>query len=339
MENTKTEEEKKEHSRDLCIVIVNYKTPELVNNCLATVVPQIESLNAKVVIVDNASGDDSVSKIEAWISTQPPIYHARINLVKSPINGGFSAGNNLGIIQENAEYYLLLNSDTLVRENAISTLLDRIRTDRNIGALGPQLEYEDGTPQISCFRRRSVASELIRGAQIDAISKLLKRKNIPIANRRESLEIDWISFACVMLPRAAIERVGLMDGQFFMYFEDIEYCLRLKGAGYKIEQEKRARVVHLRGGTSDVKKNSKAQKQLPDYFYRSRTRYFVLLGGKGKLLIANIAFTCGRLIRLTKRLVGKKPGPSIPGEWTGLWMDFFKKQKPVKQKLDYFSNK
>lgn len=324
---------------ELCVVIVNYKTPELVKNCLATVLPQVELLDAKVVVVDNASGDDSVAQIESWLLQQPPAYADKTALVKSPINAGFSAGNNLGISQFRSEYYLLLNSDTLVRKDAISILLNSIKSNPQIGALGPQLEYEDGTPQISCFRKRSVASELIRGAQINMISRLLKRKAIPIENPKRSIEIDWVSFACVMLPAPAIEKVGLMDSQFFMYFEDIEYCLRLKSAGYKVRKEPLAHVVHLRGGTSDVKKNSNSQKKLPEYFYRSRTRYFVLSGGRGKLLLANIAFSLGRLIRQVKRMAGKTPGPSIPGEWIGLWIDFFKKQKPVPQSLETYSNK
>lgn len=332
-------QQRAEPFRELSIVIVNYKTPALVINCLATVIPQIGSIDARVVVVDNASGDDSVSKIQSWLIEQPPSYKERVILVESPVNGGFSAGNNLGIRKEQANYYLLLNSDTLLRKDAIAILLRRIKSDPKLGALGPQLEYEDGRPQISCFRKRSVASELIRGAQINVISKLLNNKNIAIDDHKSHSEMDWISFACVMLPRYAIQKVGLMDSQFFMYFEDIEYCLRLKKAGYKVEQERLARVVHLRGGTSDVKKNSKAQKKLPKYFYESRTRYFVLRGGKTKLLFANLAFYSGRLIRQIKRLVGKRPGPTIPGEWLGLWVDFFKKQKPIAGELENYSNK
>lgn len=310
----------------LAVIIVNYRTPDLVQDCLESLIPQLLPLQAQAIVVDNASGDHSLETIGKWLGNTPDEFSRRVHLVASPRNGGFSAGNNLGIAQVQADYYLLLNSDTIVRPGAISNLLACMEKNSDIGALGPRLEFLDGTPQVSRFRRRGVTSEFIRGAQINAISSLFRSKNTPIELDEPDQEIDWISFACVILRADVIKKVGIMDDAFFMYFEDIEYCLRIKKAGYAIKQELDARVVHLRGGTSSVKRNGANQKRIPEYFYRSRTRYFVLLGGKKKLLLANIAWCIGRVLRVTKRIIGRRGGPSIPGEWADLWLDFLIKQ-------------
>ncbi|GAB2516050.1 glycosyltransferase family 2 protein [Microbulbifer agarilyticus] len=305
----------------LSVVIVNYRTPDLVIACLESLVSELPALS-EVVVVDNASGDDSVELIENWIAHAPQSVLNRIQLVASEINGGFSAGNNLGIMQQRAEYYLLLNSDTIVREHAISTLLTSMEQNPVLGALGPRLEYLDGKPQVSRFRRRGVTSEFIRGAQINGITRLLKTKNTPIELNEPEQPIDWVSFACVLLRGQVVDRIGLMDEGFFMYFEDIEYCLRIKRAGYIVDQELNARVVHLRGGTSTVKRNGEKKQRIPQYFYRSRARYFMLLGGRTKLVLANLAWYLGRTLRFLKRITGKVTGPTIPGEWSDLWLDF-----------------
>ncbi|MBY6190742.1 glycosyltransferase family 2 protein [Microbulbifer agarilyticus] len=309
----------------LAVVIVNYRTPDLVVDCLESLVPQLPS-RAGVVVVDNASGDHSIETLQAWIDGTDAATAEKVHLLASPANGGFSAGNNLGIKRLRAKFYLLLNSDTIVRPGAISLLMDRIQRDTKIAAVGPRLEYLDGRPQVSRFRRRGVTSEFIRGAQIQLISHILRRKNTPIELDEPEQQIDWVSFACVLLRAEVIKKIGLMDEQFFMYFEDIEYCLRIQKAGYTIEQALGARVVHLRGGTSSVKESAKNKKRIPAYFYRSRTRYFMLLGGKKRLLIANLAWYFGRAIRMLKCLRGKYPGPRIPGEWHDIWIDFLAPQ-------------
>ena len=317
----------------LAVVIVNYRTPDLVQACLESLVPQLTALHAEAIVVDNASGDRSLETIEEWLSGCPGAFSEKIRLVASPVNGGFSAGNNLGMRQVDSKYYLLLNSDTIVRPGAIATLLERMEREPGIGALGPRLEYLDGTPQVSRFRRRGVISEFIRGAQINAITQLFRTKNTPIELDEPEQTLDWVSFACVLLRGDVVRQVGLMDEAFFMYFEDIEYCLRMKKAGFTVGQELNARVVHLRGGTSSVKKNDAQRRRIPAYFYHSRARYFTLLGGRKKLFAANIAWSLGRMLRLIKRLAGRNIDTSIPGEWSDLWLGFFRAEtnKTTKQ--------
>lgn len=305
---------------DLAVIIVNYKTPELVIDCLESLYPELSDISSRVVVIDNASGDDSISRISEWLKNKSDKAQRMTVLVQSERNGGFSAGNNLGIQQIKAKNYLLLNSDTIVRPKAIERLLIRMNENPVIGALGPRLEYLDETPQISAFRKRTVSSEFIRGAELSVVTRFLGHKNVSIDLDQTDQDIDWVSFACVLIRSEVIEKVGLMDENFFMYFEDIEYCNRIKKSGYKIAQEKSARVVHLRGGTSSVKSCLAKRRRLPRYFYESRSRYFTLLGGRSTLIAANLAWIFGRALRLIKLVRGSRGVQSIHGEWKDIWI-------------------
>ncbi|WP_226663873.1 glycosyltransferase family 2 protein [Microbulbifer aggregans] len=305
---------------DLAVIIVNYKTPKLVIDCLDSLYPELSNIKSRVIVVDNASGDNSLSQIEKWLKSKRNEERHLTHLVQSEKNGGFSAGNNLGIRQVKAKKYLLLNSDTIVRSKAIEKLLRRMDENPEIGALGPRLEYLDETPQISAFRKRTVTSEFIRGAELSVVTRFLKHKKVSIDLDQVNQVIDWVSFACVLIRHEVIEKVGLMDDRFFMYFEDIEYCNRIKGAGYKIEQEPLARVVHLRGGTSTVKSSLAKRKRLPRYFYESRARYFTLLGGRSTLMAANFAWMFGRIFRLIKLTRGLRGLQSVKSEWKDIWI-------------------
>lgn len=144
----------------LAVVILNYRTPQLVVDCLASLVSQIDPQTQQVIVVDNASGDDSVEEIEKAIANNN--WQDWVRLLPSDVNGGFSAGNNLGIQAIRAENYLLLNSDTIVRPGAIQTLLVALEQYPEAGLFSPRLEWPDGTPQISCFRDHSPLSEIDR---------------------------------------------------------------------------------------------------------------------------------------------------------------------------------
>ena len=126
----------------LAIIILNYRTPGMVIECLQSLQNQVRP-DHRVVVVDNCSGDDSADTIEAAIKEQGWDEWAQVE--RSPINGGFAAGNNVGIKSIDAEVYLLLNSDTIVREGAIETMLDTLETHPDVHMLGPQLEWMDGT--------------------------------------------------------------------------------------------------------------------------------------------------------------------------------------------------
>jgi hypothetical protein len=288
----------------LAIIIVNYRTPKLVIDCLASVQSEIEVGRDAVAIVDNASADDSLEQIEGAIAENG--WSQWVKVIASPVNGGFSSGNNLGIAALAADAYLLLNSDTIVRPGAIAKLLAAKDDHPEAGIISPRLEWLDGTPQISCFRYHSPVSELIDAAATGPITKLLEHYEVALPVADTPIEPEWTSFACVLIRREVIERVGLMDEGYFMFFDDTDYCRRVRNAGWKILHYPDARIVHLRGGSSPVKSAIAARKRPPAYLYVSRSRYYSKFYGASGLWMANLLWLAGRSISLARELAGNK---------------------------------
>lgn len=288
----------------LAIIILNYHTPTLVIQCLYSLQNQIETCKHSAVVVDNASEDASVEKIERAITAND--WRQWVKVLQSPVNGGFSAGNNLGIEAVVADAYLLLNSDTIVQAGAIEALLNALTTHPEAGIISPRLEGSDGNPQISCFRYHSPVSELITSAATGPITKLLNFYDVPIPVSDEPIEPEWTSFACVMIRRAVIDQIGLMDERYFMYFEDLDYCRRARNNGWKLLHWPDAHVVHLRGGSGSVKSDVASRKRPPVYLYQSRSRYFSKFYGPMGLLTANLFWLAGRSISLVRELINHK---------------------------------
>lgn len=306
----------------LCIVVVNYRTPGLVLDALDSLEGQVEAGLDEVVIVDNASGDGSAERLERAIAARGMSRYCRV--LRAEHNGGFAAGNNIGIRAADANFYLLLNSDTIVRKGAIQALLAQMQAHPGVGLMGPRLEWPDGTPQISCFRDHTPVSELLAAAKTGPIASLLADFEVALPVTNDTCEADWISFACVMIRREVIEKIGLLDEGYFMYFEDSDYCRAARAAGFRIQCYPNARVVHLRGGTSDVKKKLAQRKRPPRYLYASRTRYFRKGYGALGLLAANALWALGRGVSWTRELVGHKVPHTCEMEWLDNWTDAFK---------------
>lgn len=320
---------KQEDSYYLAIVIVNYRTPELVIDCLNSLASEIPSLPpTKVIVVDNHSGDDSVSLIKSAI-----VSFDWVELIESEINGGFSYGNNVGIKAIKADNYLLLNSDTIVREGAIALLLEALNKYPQAGIISPRLEWLDGEPQISCFRNRSPINELINSAKTGVITKILNKYDVPLAVSEETIEVEWTSFACVLIRKTVIEEIGLMDEDYFMYFDDIDYCRRTKKAGWQTIHYPFARVVHLRGGSGSVKKDIATKKRPPAYLYASRSRYFTKFYGVLGLWLANLLWLLGRSISYTREIIEKKPPQTCVLESRDIWLNWYNPLKPYWQEM------
>lgn len=315
----------------LAAVIVNYRTADLVIQCLESLLPQLADIGGYAIIVDNDSRDDSVSRIKGWIRDCNQGSCARI--VESGSNAGFSAGNNIGIRAVEAEYYLLLNSDTIVRPGAINILLQTATEFTDAGIFSPRLEWPDSSPQESCFRYLSPVTELILTAQTGPITALLKRFDVPLPVANHITYPDWTSFACVLLRRQMVNAIGPMDDGFFMYFEDVEYCRRAVKAGWKIVHNPAAKVVHLRGGSSPVKKRTVERKRLPRYYYAARTRYLYLAYGRFGLTAANVLWLLGRCISKSRECLERR-GLGVPEkQWIDIWTNWLHPGRPWAQQI------
>lgn len=303
----------------LSIIIINYKTPELCIACLASLA-SISSIAVETIIIDNASNDGSVAEIRQSIAQNN---WSHTTVISSDNNGGFSAGNNIGISASKGDFVLLLNSDTIVRPGAVERLVEALVNDSKVGMASPRLEWPDGRSQESCFRFHRPINELIRSACTGPITKLLKRYEVPVPVADEASSPEWTSFACVLVRRDVFERIGLLDAEFFMYFEDVDFCQRTRAGGWQIVHLPQAHVVHLRGGSSPVKSQAAKKKRLPRYFYESRTRYYYKYFGQFGLLAANLFWHLGWCVAMVRKLCsGSYQANICDQQWRDIWINF-----------------
>ncbi len=309
---------------DLVVSIINYRTAQMTMDCVASVLAdlaQSPEINAHVVVVDNASGDGSAEALGAWHAGLGP--QAPVSLVLSKDNSGFSGGHNQGLTARKGRYYLVLNSDAVLHSGFCRAILTAAEAAPEVGLFTPRIEYDDGTAQISRFRIPSPASEMIRAAATGAVSRALKSHVVAPADPLPDAQIGWASFACILLRGEMIDTIGLMDEGYFLYFEDTEYCLRARRAGWGISYVPDARIEHFRGGSAPVKGLAKARKRLPAYYYASRTRLFYQAHGRAGLLAANLAWYLGRAIALSRRLIGRGNNyRPVAHEARDIWINF-----------------
>lgn len=301
----------------VAVVVINYRTAPLVLDCLETLASEIDPSRDRVVVVDNASRDGSLHRLRTALRARG--WSDWAELVAAERNGGFSAGNNIGLEAVDADAYLLLNSDTQLRPGALRELLHAMEQHPEAGLVSPRLEWPDGTPQKSCFRNPSPASELMRAARTGPVSSLLHRFEVPLPLSERPVNVPWTSFACVMIRREALDTVGRMDEGYFLYFEDIDYCRRAHEAGWTVLHWPRARVVHLRGGSGSVKSAHAQRKRLPRYYFESRARYFAKFYSVPGLWLANTAWLAGRGVAFARELVGHKEPHVCEREAMDIW--------------------
>jgi GT2 family glycosyltransferase len=304
----------------VAVCIINYRTAEMTLQCVESALVALKGINGRVVVVDNDSGDGSIAVIEEWLGQQPK--GTPVDFIKSTTNSGFSGGNNQCIAACDAEYYLLLNSDALVRPEFFRGLLAAADNNPDAGLFAPLITYDDGERQISCFRFHSPQSEFLRSAQLGIFSRLLHRRAIPITGDPTTADIEWASFACIALRQAMVTQIGPMDEGYFLYFEDVEYCMRARKSGWKIMHVPKAQAIHFRGGSGPVKALIKQKARLPRYYYCSRTRFLYQGYGRLGLLAANLLWYVGQGFQQMGRLAGRKFVQMPRGEGKYLWTNF-----------------
>jgi GT2 family glycosyltransferase len=306
----------------LGIVIVNYRTPDLVIDCLRSLADEVQGeTNWRVVVVENDSGDDSAARIQKAIQAEQ--WNAWAEVLPLDRNAGFAGGNNAALrvllaLPQPPDYLLLLNPDTVVRPGAVRTLLDFMERHPRVGIAGSRLEYPDGTSQRSAFRFPSVASEFEGGVRLGFVSRLLRNRVVAPPVRDEPHPTDWMAGASMMVRRTVFEAVGLMDEAYFLYFEEVDFFLQVRRAGWPSWYVPASHVVHLVGQASGVTDTRKPAKRVPRYWFESRRRYFCKNYGPVYALLANVAWAFGFGIWRLRRWLQRKPDHDPPG----LWWDF-----------------
>ena len=227
----------------VAVVIVHYDTPRLLRCCLASLYGDPSSAIETVMVIDNASPDRTVEKLPAEFP-QVEFQFNRRNL-------GFAAANNQGIRATREPYCLLLNPDAFIRAAAIETLVEFMETESTAGVVAPQLLNPDGSVQLSCRRFPTLRAVLLRGTHLAGLFPgPVYRYLMRDWDHGRADQVDWVIGACMMLRRAALDEVGLLDQKFFLYYEDADLCRRLGLAGWGVYYEPLARARHEHRRTS-----------------------------------------------------------------------------------------
>ncbi|MEP1356258.1 MAG: glycosyltransferase family 2 protein [Tateyamaria sp.] len=301
----------------IAVSIINYRTADMTLNCVESVLEDAKGIDLQIVVVDNNSQDGSVEKIADWLATQPK--ECPVTLVRSNENNGFSSGHNLGMGSVEAQWYLVLNSDAILRPGFLETILTTASDHPDAGVIVPKLEGEDGSIQPNCFRFIGPMSELIRSANTGFVTRVLQSYEVSLGSEPDMTQTDWASFACILLKGEMVKALGPMDEGYFLYFEDAEYCLRAKQADWRVVRAAQAVAVHYRGGSGPVKSLAAAKKRLPAYYYESRTRFLYQAHGRIGLIAANLLWYMGRCIAQARRLAGRTPYPMPEAESRNIW--------------------
>lgn len=298
-------------------VIVNYRTPDLVIKCLASLACERSSIpDLQVVVVDNASGDGSASILFAELSSER--YADWVHFVPLEINGGFGWGNNQAILALlegplPPDAIFLLNPDAVIQAGALIALVADMQQRADAGAIGSQLLNEDGTLAGSAFRFPTITSEFIRGLGIGAVGRLLRIPPVlmPYGLRGST---DWVTGASVLVRSQALRDAGMFDTGFFLYFEEVELMYRFRKYGWNSYHCPESRVWHIAGASTGVVNNARGRGAVPpDYVFRSRHRYFALTNGRVSALLADFAWIIG--VTLSLILLALRVRKNTPGSW------------------------
>jgi hypothetical protein len=306
----------------LLIVIVNYKTAALTVDCLASLEPELACLpEARVVVVENASGDGAALRSavndrgwSAWASVD-----------EADRNGGFAYGNNRAIAPalrdaRPPDYVLLLNADTLVLRGAVRSLIDFMEDHPQAGLAGSSFLNADRSDWPIAFRFITAWSELEQGLCLGLASRMLRRHVVAreMPQDRPS-PTDWVAGACLIIRRSVFESIGLMDESYFLYFEETDFCLRARRAGWSCWYVPSSRVVHIAGQSTGVTVRDRRPPRIPSYWFESRRHYFVKNHGLAHAMAADLAFILGRCTRKTMRLARRHPDLGPPHFLGDFW--------------------
>ena len=270
---------------DVSVVILNYNTCEHLRACLRALLDEGSTtlsngaLRAEVFVVDNASADGSGDMVAAefpWVQ-----------LIRSPRNGGFAHGNNQALRLARGSAILLLNPDTLAPRGAIARLVELLNSHHEAGVIGPKLVKEDGHMHLAC--RRSYPTPEIAFYRVAGLSRLFPdsprfgRYNLTFVDEDAAIEVDAVCGACMLVRRDVLDAIGLLDERFFMYGEDIDWCLRAHQAGWTVRYEPSVVVTHMHGAASRKRavRTTFHFFRAMDLFYRKHYvhRYHPLLTG------------------------------------------------------------
>ena len=227
----------------LSVVLLSYNTRDLTEQALRTTLTALEGIQSETFVVDNASVDGSVRMIKEKFP--------EVSLIVNDKNIGFSGGNNKALSKVSGSYILLINTDTIVHRDAFKELVGFLDAHPQAGAVGCKILNPDGTLQLDS--RRGFPTPFAAFCKMSGLSRLfpmhkkIARYNMTFLDPEKEAEVDVLSGSCMLVRKEAMDQVGLLDEDYFMYGEDIDWCYRIRKAGWKIFYIPSAQIIHFRG--------------------------------------------------------------------------------------------
>lgn len=271
----------------LSVIIVNLNTRDLLHACLRSLVPALIAGDAEVIVVDNGSSDDSCT----MVTTEFP----QVRLIALRENRGFAVANNLGMREARGRYFLVLNSDTEIIGDALTQICDFMDAHPDVGALGPKLLNTDGTLQYSCRRFPSFRTALFH--RYSLMTRLFPRNRFSSeylmtdVGHDRTMDVDWVSGAALVVRREVFESLGGFDEGFFMYAEDVDWCYRIKQAGWRVVYLPEAQILHHIGQSTRLVPYAMTYQR-----HRSMWRFYRKHYSRGIVLV-DVATFCGIALR------------------------------------------
>lgn len=228
---------------DLSVIIVNYNVRQFLENALSSIFRALEGLHGEVFVVDNASDDGSVEMVKAKFPA--------VRLIENPTNVGFARANNAALKLAQGRYLLLINPDTIVQEDTLKEMLRFLDEHPDVGLAGCKILNPDGTFQLAC--RRSFPTPWVAFTKIFGLSALFPRArvfgkyNLTYLSPDETYPVDAVSGSFMMVRREVYDKVGGLDEAFFMYGEDLDWCYRIRQAGYAVYYVHSTQIIHFKG--------------------------------------------------------------------------------------------
>ncbi len=227
------------------VIIVSYNTRDLLGRCIASARESAGDLACEIVVVDNGSRDGSADYVRRE--------HPEAKLVESGRNLGFAKANNVGYELSSGEYVVLLNSDAFLVGDSLRAAA-RLMDDRpEVGLAGGRLIGEDGSWQPSARSFPGIANDFLTISGLAAKyrrSPVFGRPDMTYIDQGRELYCDWVPGAFTIIRRSAIEEVGFFDERFFLYYEEVDLCRRIKRAGWKIAYWPAITVIHIGGAST-----------------------------------------------------------------------------------------
>jgi len=234
---------------DVSIVVVNWNTVSHLRNCLESIFSEMQSLSFEVIVVDNGSEDDSVNMVGGEF--------AQVKLIENRDNNGYAAGCNQGIEAAAGRYVLLLNSDIVICDNAIEKAVAYADRNSDASIVGCQVREDSDKVRMTSFRFPSLFFVVCRVAHLDRLlpqNRIFGGERMLWWDRTTEREVDVISGMFMLVRREAIRDVGVMDEDYFLYYEETDWCYRFAKRGWKLLFWPGTYVLHVHAGGQSVKR-------------------------------------------------------------------------------------